>query len=193
MGRVNATNSVYTRFGIYELSVGYEKRLNDNIGLGVEADYRPSFTQSSSHNLQWFNGAMAISGARFRALINFYGNTDWDHYSIAPSVRFLNSNTLVHDPGSFSGSNSSYYAEYSQEGIEYGINFIYNSAFASSPFASWYAGLGLFLQYTRRDYIAEGTFWSHPPSNKVEDVRLVYPALLLGFRFRLGRWGGQEQ
>lgn len=186
-------NSVHARFGIYELTVGHERKIDGYFGFGIEADYRPAFSDAARHNIQWLNMGTAFSAFRTRALLNFYMRDSFHHVTIAPSVRYLFSNVLQYDPGGFSGSNSSYYAEYAQTGFEYGINLMYHRSLYSAPAISWYIGIGGFAQNVERNYIAEGTFWQHFPSDKVENVRYFYPGLMLGLKFRIVQWGPTKE
>jgi len=188
-------NSMYTKVGIYELSLGYERELTQYLSVGLEADYRPSFSESSYHNHQWYQGGGSFTGMRTRVFVNlfskknYYGKNQIDYLTIAPSYRFLRSNRLVYDAGKFSGSNSADYAEYTQSGNEFGVNLLYSKSFAKAPSLHWYVGVGAFLQFVERHYSIEGYYTGQFPSDRVDNIKQAYPAIHLGLKICLFNWG----
>ncbi len=179
---------VYSRIGIYEVSLGYQHRLNSAIGIGLEADYRPAFKESSYNNMQWGSWSASQTGFRFRPLVSFYSE-DWVYFTLAPSFRYLTAGELIYDPGKFGGSNTSDYAVYSQITQEYGVNFFYNRPLSNNPWFEYYFGAGVSLKNIECHYSIQGSFTNQQPSNEIRRSRYILPSIYVGIKLNIFSFG----
>ncbi len=186
-------NTLYTRIGVYELSLGYQARINEKLGWGVEADYRPAFKSSSRNNMQFMSWSLALEGYRVKSMINYY-HKDHSYMSFVLSYRFLEAQKLIYDPGYFGGSNTSDYAVYSQKNHEFGLSFLYNKSFRQSKMEKakspheWYFGAGLVGKSVERHYSIEGYYSGQTPSDKVTHPLYFTPVIYLGIKLKVARF-----
>ena len=180
-------NAFYTRIGIYEVSVGYQRQINEKIGLGIEIDYRPQFKKSSYNNIQWTSWSFSMEGYRVKPMINYYTKRN-AYWSFFPSYRYLEAGELVYDPGQFGGSNTSDYAVYSQKNHEVGINAILNKPFKKHPAFEGYVGVGILTKFVERHYSIQGSYNDQQPSNEVTHPFYIVPAIYTGFKIKFARF-----
>ncbi|MDX2359239.1 MAG: hypothetical protein QNK23_00440 [Crocinitomicaceae bacterium] len=180
-------NNFYARIGVYELSLGYERKVNSQIGVAVEVDYRPRFKNEAHVYLDWGSMNVTYQGFRIKPIVNYYHKTS-SFWSFFPSYRYLESGTMINDEGKFGGSNYSDYDEYSQKNHEIGINALFNSSFKKHPAFSLYFGAGVSYKYVDRQYTIEGTWANKTPSDRVETLNVVFPSLYFGIKWKFVRF-----
>lgn len=186
-GQDNNANALYVRIGIYEASFGYQRMINENLGLAIEFDYRPKFKDSTYNNIQWASWSSAMEGYRVKPMINYYSsrNTYW---SFIPSYRYLEADKLIYDPGKFSGANTSDYEVYSQINHEVGLNVLFNKPFRNHPAFEGYFGGGIQAKFVERHYSIKGSFTYQLPSNEVSHLFYVTPVIYAGIKVKFARF-----
>lgn len=182
----SSDNIIYTRVGVYELSLGYSHRLNEDLKLGVEVDYRPRFKEEAYVRTNLWSMNMAFRGVRVKPILTY----DFDVYghfsmSLVSSYRFLKADKLISDPGKFSGSNYTDYGEYSQRNHEFGLSVYLNKIFYRHPNISWYFGIGAVARAIKRHHTKGGVFNNQVSIDNIRKEVTVLPSFNFGFKFNL--------
>lgn len=166
-------NTIYTRIGLNEPSIGYERKINSTFSLGFEAGYRFRFTDEAhvpygvlGYPIQSFITAKAYKGLFLRPIILNFENDKGNTHSISTSYHFLSADKLIYDPGKFGGSNTSDYAVYSDQRHQIGVSYLFNKAFSKVPALSFFLETGIKYSFYERQYSIEGSFSSQIPSNR---------------------------
>jgi hypothetical protein len=168
-------NTFYARVGLNEPSIGYERKIHNGFGLGIEGGYRFRMLDESyvpygvvAYPLQSFMMHKAYKGVTLRPIIfNFY-NESRRKISISTHYQFLTADNIIYDPGKSGGSNTSDYAKYADSRHQIGISVLYGKSFRKVPALSWFLEIGAKQGFYTRNYSIEGTYSSQVPSTRVQ-------------------------
>ncbi|NVK65888.1 MAG: hypothetical protein HWE22_14940 [Flavobacteriales bacterium] len=164
--------SIYGRLRACEASLGFEKRINDQLGLAVEAGYRYRFTKEATMGgrfIDYYLVNRAYEGFSVRPIIlNFHTSPENTH-SISTAYRYLSADKITYDPGKNGGSNTSDYAVYSDQKHVLGISYLYSKEVSWLPILEWYFETGVNYNLFQKHYSIEGSYTNQMPSNRIEN------------------------
>lgn len=181
-------HSLYMRAGVYELTFGYQNKINDRWGWGLETDFRPAFKYQSKNNYEFMSWAASMWGIRIKPMLNQFV-TSHTYLSYALVYRYLDANQLIYDPCSFGGSGGCDYAKYSQTNHEIGLTLFVNRKLLSHPGLEFYFGAGVQGKFVERKYSIEGVYSNQIPSDKITHPFYVTPMLYAGMKFNVAGFG----
>ena len=119
-------HSLYCRIGIYEATLGFSKKLNYRVGLGIEADYRVRLRSEAPRSSQVWLMNPTYSGYRVKLMLNLYDNEENNPMSVVGSYRYLKSGNIIYGHGPLAGTNASDNGEYSDKNHEIAIGIFLN-------------------------------------------------------------------
>lgn len=187
-----SNNAIYTRINLNEPSIGYEKRINNFFTLGFEAGYRFRFVDEAyvpygvlGYPIQSFLMGKTYKGISVRPIIlNFEFDRGVTH-SLSTSYQLLTADKLIYDPGKSGGSNTSDYAEYSDERHQIGLSYLYDKEFRRLPALSFFMEAGLKCSFYERQYSIEGAYNAQMPSDRQQSGVSLGVIATFGFKIKL--------
>lgn len=144
--------------------------------------YSPSFFEIWVIPMRVFND----KGIKLRYIIDLNKTKNNSVSTLKLEYAYLKSNVFYKDPGSFAGSNSSPYSEFTQ--IKNMLSVMYTKSTPlgdSKLYFNW--GIGIRGKLIERKYIVEGTRWNKVPSNKIEHFPGASAFMFCGFQYQLSK------
>jgi hypothetical protein len=186
------SNYIYLRAGFYELSLGYERKMNSRFGLGIEVDYRHRFVDESLVRAKNTFVNLSYQGVRIKTAINFYDRLGEDIISILPSYRYLESGDLTRDANHFSGCNTcgGEYSKYTEKIDEFGLTILWSKRFDTLPYLYWYIGGGLLMRFTDRHYTVTGIYSNQTSVDlNYNNIVTFWPNFAVGVKVHFPHFG----